>query len=257
MLPRTEPHNKVLPMQIRNLLLTSLLVLSTQIAFAEAPMKVETVAPLDDVVFEVNAQIDSLGKSLGQTDEYEKNREGKIRQSFGLLACLGQALAEHSEADQTEIQGAALRDAALSFKRKSSLEEAQAALNRVKLAQAGKAKGEAEPEHAWNKLVNMHPMMEEINSRNSAILKVLRRPRGKAAEPVHATTWAILGLAMKADTHEVKDEANLPKWHKHTDDFIAASVELAKAIRAKDKTAGRKWFDAANESCDACHEIFQ
>ncbi len=244
-------------MQNKRFLLTSLLVFSAQIALADAPVAVDTVAPLDDVIFEVNTQIDSLEKSLAKPDEYEKNREGKIRQSFGLLACLGQALAEHSKADQTEIQGAELRDAALTFKRKSSLEDAQAALKKVKLAQAGKAEGDAVREHAWNKLVNMHPMMEEMNSRNSAILKVLRRPRGKAAEPVHATTWVILGLAMKADTHEVEDEADLPTWHKHSDDFIAASVELAKAIRAKDKTAGRKWFDAANESCDACHEIFQ
>lgn len=225
--------------------------------FAEAPVKVDTVAPLGDIVFEINTQVESLEKGLADEAGYEENRGGKIRQSFGLLACLGHALAEHSKAAESDIQGAHLRDAALKFQKKSSLEEAKSALEAVKAAQAGAAKGEASKDHPWNKLVNMHPMMEEINSRNSAILKVLRRPRGKESEPVHATTWAILGLAMKADTHEVKNDADLPKWHEHSDAFIEASVKLAEAIRAKDKTEGRKWFDVANESCDACHEVFQ
>ncbi len=228
-----------------------------QLALAQAPVAVETVAPLDDIVFEVGTQVDVLTKALENADDYEDNRPKQIRQSFGLLACLGQALAEHKNAGDSEVQGAALRDAALMFKKNSSLEDAKAALEKVKLAQAGKASGDATKEHPWNKLVNMHPMMEEINSRNGAILKVLRRPRGKESEPVHATTWAVLGLAMKADTHEVKNDADLPKWHKHADEFIHASTQLAKAIRAKDKNEGRKWFDAANKSCDACHEVFQ
>ena len=231
--------------------------ISTLCLFAEAPIPVETVAPLDDVVFEIGAQIESLGEALEDQNGYEDNREYEIRQSFGLLACLGQALAEHNDAGKTKIQGAALRDAALKFRPKSTLAEAKSALEQIKEAQAGESHAEANTEHDWNKLVNMHPMMEEINARNSAILKVLRRPRGNPEEPAHATTWVVLGLAMKADTHEVKDDADLPTWHKHSDAFIEASRQLAEAIRAKDKTAGREWFDKANESCDACHEVFQ
>lgn len=226
-------------------------------AHAEAPVAVESVANVDDLIVEVGEQVETLQKLLGEADEYEDNREGQIRQSFGLLAVLGQALAEHDESGKSAIQGAALRDAALKFKRKSSLEEALVALEAVKLAHAGKAAGEHEVEHAWNKLINMHPMMEEINSRNSSLLKVLRRPRGKPEEPAHATTWVVLGLAMKADTHEVKNEADLPKWHEQADAFIEASQKLAAAIRAKDAKEGRVWFDKANESCDACHETFQ
>ena len=226
-------------------------------ASAGAPFKVSEVAPLDDLVLEVNEQLELLTKELADTESYDDKKGGKIRQSFGLLACLGQALAEHEGAKETDIQGAHLRDAALKFSKKSNYEEAVAAFEQVKLAASGKATGDASAEHPWNKLVNMHPMMEEINSRNSALLKVLRRPRGKAEEPMHATTWVVLGLAMKADTHEVKNDADLPKWHEQSDAFIEASVNLAEAIRAKDKSEGRKWFDAANNACDACHEVFQ
>jgi len=62
---------------------------------------------------------------------------------------------------------------------------------------------------------------------------------------------------MHADTHEVKKDADIPKWHQFSDDFREAAIKLGEAIRAKDKNEGKKWFDKANESCDACHEIFQ
>ena len=237
--------------------IVSTFVAHTDFLLAEAPVAVEKIAPMNEVVIEIDAQIAALAKLLDDEEGYEDNRAGQIRQSFGLLACLGQCVAEHDEAADSGIQGPALRDASLMFKRKSSLDEAKSAFENVKLAREGKATGEHAVDHPWNKLVNMHPMMEEMNARNSAILKVLRRPRGKPEEPVHATTWVILSLAMKADTHEVKDKADLPKWHKFSDEFREASIKLAEAIRAKDKTEGRKWFDAANTACDSCHEVFQ
>ncbi|TWT58625.1 hypothetical protein KOR42_20070 [Thalassoglobus neptunius] len=235
-------------------------VLSTCFAtttFAEAPVPIESISPVSEIEIEVQSQLETLQKALDDQDGYEDAREGQIRQSFGLLACLGQALAEHDEASVTKIQGPALRDAALQFQRKSTLEEAKAALEQVKLSVNGEATGEHSVDHPWNKLINMHPMMEEMNSRNSALLKVLRRPRGKPEEPVHATTWAILALAMQADTHEVKDEAMLPEWNKFSNEFREASLKLAESIRKKDGKEGRKWFDAANQSCDSCHEVFQ
>ncbi|MEW4488125.1 hypothetical protein AB1L42_08585 [Thalassoglobus sp. JC818] len=225
--------------------------------FAEAPVPVESVAPVPEIEIEVQSQLETLQKALDDQDGYEDAREGQIRQSFGLLACLGQALAEHDGASETKIQGPALRDAALKFQRKSSLEEAKAAFEQVKLAANGEATGDHSVDHPWNKLINMHPMMEEMNSRNSALLKVIRRPRGKAEEPVHATTWAILALAMQADTHEVKDDAMLPEWNKFSNEFREASLKLAEAIRNKDAKEARKWFDSANQSCDSCHEVFQ
>ena len=243
---------------IRNAFCVSVPIFFTvNLAQAQAPVAIEEIAPVAEIVMEVDAQIGVLAEQLSDESKSEDNKEGQIRQAFGLLACLGQALAEHDDAAKSGIAGPALRDAALSFKRQSSFSDAKEALKQVKLARAGEAIGEHAVEHPWNKLVNMHAMMEEMNARNSAILKILRRPRGKPEEPLPATTWAILALAMKADTHEVKNDADLPKWHKFSDDFREASLKLAEAIRAKDGTAGRKWFDQANITCDACHEVFQ
>lgn len=234
-----------------------LLCLVPAFVMADAPVAVtEEIAPIADLELEISEQVERLTGVLTE-EKYEDAKDGEVRQAFGLLACIGQALAEHGKNESVKIQGPALRDAALQFKRKASLEDAQKALEAVKLAVAGQAEGDHAKEYPWNKLINMHPMMEEMNDRNSKILRVLRRPRGKAEEPIHATTWVVLGLAMHADTHEVKNDADIPKWHQFSDDFREAAIKLGEAIRAKDKDEGKKWFDKANESCDACHEIFQ
>jgi hypothetical protein len=215
------------------------------------------VASVEEIHLLIGDHVARLDKALESDANYEMQKGKEIRQSFGLLALLGQALVESPGPKEGGIDGAALRDAALEFKRNSTSAEAQAALATVHRVLENKSQGEHAPEHPWNKLINMHPMMEELNAQNSRILKVLKRPRGNAEEALPAVTWALLSLAMKADTHEVKNPDDLPKWNAWADDFRHASLKLAEAIRAKDKDEGRKWFDKANETCDACHEVFK
>jgi cytochrome c556 len=246
------PYRPVLP---TCLILTCVLAVSLSVTFAETPVAVEGIAPIPDVVFEINAQVEELSKALADEEGYEKARTGQAWQSFGLLAVLGQTLAEHDKARESGIHGPALRDAALQFKSTSSLEEARQALEAVRQVLAGNVTGEHEVHHPWNKLIDMDPMMEVINGRNSSILRVLRRPRGREDEPVHATTWALLAVAMKADIHKVKEE-DLHHWNEYADEFRVASAKLAEAIRAQDRNEARKWFDKANAACDACHEKF-
>ncbi len=148
---------------------------------------------------------------LATQEAFDESREGELRQNFGTLACLGQALAEHPGGDATVV-GARLRDAALMFTRDSDYEQARAALVACIAAAEGTATDEAEIDHEWNRLIGMHAMMEEINTRNAQIGRSLRRPRGDADSISNASTIAILALAMEADTHEVKDEADLPAW---------------------------------------------
>jgi hypothetical protein len=168
---------------------------------------------------------------------------------------LGQALAEHPQQAEAGFSGAAIRDAALKFQRDSSFADAQAALTAVTAARQGEGEGGADV--AWNKLIRMHPMMEEINSRNAALIPIMKRPRGRAEEPRHATTIALLALAMEADTHEVKNEADIPEYQKMAAEYRAAMVGVADAVRKKDGKTARELFDQANERCDACHEKFR
>jgi hypothetical protein len=237
-----------------SLLLAVALAASAQ---AQSPVPIDAVAAVPELELEIHAQTEKLAKHLSAEATFEEKKGKAIRESFGLLACLGQALAEHPQKDQSKLNGPALRDAALKFKKNSTYAEAQAALSEAQAVLAGTVAGEHAPLHPWNKLINMHPMMEEMNNRNSQTLKVLKKLKGDPDEVLPAVAWGVLAIAMKADTHEVKNPADLPKWDAFSDEFRAASIKLAAAIKAKDKDEARKWFDKANETCDACHEVFK
>jgi hypothetical protein len=224
---------------------------------AQSPVPVESVATVEELDFEITRQIERLDKDLSTDATFSDQKSKGIAQAFGLLACLGQALAEHPEGSTSKVQGPALRDAALQFKRDSTFEQAGAALAQVKQAQAGQATGEHSRLHPWNKLLRMHPMMEEMNARSSESLKILKRPRGKPGETSPAVTWGLLAIAMKADTHEVKEADKIPRWNELSDEFRHAAVQMGAAIKAKDKEAGRAWFDKATAACDTCHGEFQ
>ncbi len=224
--------------------------------FAEAPVPVKDVAPLEDLVFEVNARIAELDESLATQKKYEDLKEDDVRRAFGVLACLGQAIAEHASAEETDIAGPALRDAALSFSLESSHAQAKEALAGLKRAQSGEA-GSAVVDSDWAKLINMHPMMEEIEVRSGKLVRVIRRPRGKPDETAHTSTLAVLALAMMADTHEVKDEADIPAWKEMSAEYQQLMTKLSTAIRKKDRGAAGKLLIQATESCERCHDKFR
>ncbi len=223
---------------------------------AEAPVPIMDVVPLDDLVFEVNARIVEVEESLASEESYEDLKEDDVRRAFGVLACLGQAIAEHADAAQTVIAGAALRDAALSFSLQSSYDAAKESLQGLQTAQAGKA-GDATLEYDWSQLINMHPMMEEIEVRSSKLVRIIRRPRGKPEETSHSSTIAVLTLAMMADTHEVKDQADVPAWKEMSAEYQQLMTGLSTAIRKKDRSAAGKLLTQATESCERCHKKFR
>ncbi len=224
---------------------------------AESPAPLEEVAPLEDIDHEARLRIAKIGELLATQEAFDESREGELRQNFGTLACLGQALAEHPGGDATVV-GARLRDGALMYTRDSDYEQAQAALAACIAAAEGAATDEfAEIDHEWNRLIGMHAMMEEINARNAQIARSLRRPRGDADSISNASTIAILALAMEADTHEVKDEADLPLWQELSTEYRQEMTALAEALRANDAAAVREHFTNANTACDRCHEQFR
>ena len=241
----------------RFLLAFCVLTLGLLPVLAESPVPVQEVAPLGDLVYEVNDRIEQLGELLASEESFEEHSESAIQQGFGVLAVVGQAIAEHPDHDTTDIQGPALRDAAKRFTLESTLDEAKAALKQLKLAQTGKAGGTAKTEHDWAKLIKMYPMMYEIEERAGKINRVVRRPRGRPEEPVHASVIAVLTLAMHADTHEVKDPAQVPQWEQLSKEYLGQMTGVAKAIREKDKQTAGELMEQATVTCDNCHETFR
>jgi hypothetical protein len=227
--------------------------------FAAAPTDVGPVASIEAILLEVDSKIEVLSGALESAEKFEMAKEKDVWQAFGVISVMGQAIAEHPQKADAPFSGPALRDAALQYYagRGLTYEQAQAAFAAVQEARQGGGATDAAADYEWNKLIRMHPMMEEINSRNAKLLSVFRRPRGRPEEAGHATTIALLSLAMYADTHEVKNEADIPQWQAWATEYREKMVAVAAAVQEKDGAKARELFDAANETCDACHEKFR
>lgn len=239
------------------ILLSCIVLVAPRVSLAEAPVAVEEVAPIDDVQFEIKDKIKKIGRLLGSEETFESQKDVDIRQGFGVLACLGQVLAEHDDAGKVKIDGPSLRDAALKYSHKGSYADAKDVFALVESVAEGKKIEGAATEHPWNKLIRMHPMMEEMSARKASLSRVLRRPRGRDEEPVHATTLAVLALAMEADTHEVKDPTEIPQWKAWSEEFRKSAIEVADAVRAKDADKGRAALGVIDQLCTDCHEKFR
>jgi len=240
-----------------SLLAVAVLGISFLPALAESPVPVKEVAPIEDLEYEVNDRVEELGKLLATSESFEEEKEYAVRRGFGVLAVVGQGIAEHGDHEKTKIQGAALRDAAKQYSPKSSYDEARAALEAVTKAQAGEATGDAVTEYNWAKLINMHPMMEEIEERAGKVNRVVRRPRGRPDEPVHASVIALLTVAMHADTHEVKNPDDIAEWQQYASEYLQQMTGVAQAIREKDKATASQLMVQGTETCDKCHEKFR
>lgn len=224
---------------------------------AGAPADLATVAPVGDLAAEAGAKVEMLQDYLKDESSYAEAKKRNVPQAAGVLACLGQAIAEHPAADEVQISGADLRDAALALRKAASYEDAASALAAAKSALAGEATGSAEADHAWNKLIGMHAMMEEINARNSKIRRAVRRLRDPETDSLHATTMAVLALAMYADTHEVKNENDIPQWQQHAREFRENMTATAEAMKNKDADGAREVWLKGVKSCSACHDQFR
>ena len=112
-------------------------------------------------------------------------------------------------------------------------------------------------EHPWNKLINMHRMMEEMNYRNSRLRRSLKRPRKLQEDAGHATVLTVLALAMEADTHEVKKKEEIPLWNKMSREYSTGMSKLAKAMLEKKAEVAQEIFNGSANSCESCHEKFR
>ena len=226
-------------------------------ADAEAPFKISEVVSVEDLAAEAQAKLALLEKHLADNESYLAAKKKKIPQAAGTLACLAQALVEHSDGETSNIAAADLRDAALQVIGSKSYEDAAVALSSVKQAVAGNSSGSASNEHAWNKLINLHRLMEEVRARNSKLRRVTRKSRDPNKDSLHASTLAVLAIAMHADTHEVKSAEDVAKWQEYSVELQQAMTKVSAALKAGDtKTANSLWR-AGQKSCSACHKAYR
>ncbi len=230
---------------------------AVSIGLAGAPANVSEAVGAKELAAAAKTKAEDLGKALADETSHGRAMENKIiAKDGGVIACLAQALVEHKDGGASGINATGLRDAAIVLSKTKKLEDAKAALGKVNEALAGKGE-KGEKDHPWNKLVNMHRMMEEFEFQGGKLRRVLKRPRRLENYSENAAVLVVLGLAMEADTHEVKNEAMLPQWKTWSKEYHQAMSGLNTAIKAGDGAKAKSIFDASNKTCDACHEVFR
>lgn len=232
--------------------------------FGGAFVPLKDVAPVADLEHEAAAQHATLAGLLKDKESFEdmENRKKKIPRAAGVLAVLGQAIAEHPDKAKVKVAGTDLRDAARKVVTAKSYEEATAGLAEIGPALSGKSSGKAETEYAWNKLMSLHRLMEEVKARHVALREVSENlQKGKAGKPEedarHASMLAVLALPMYADTHEVKKPEEVPQWQEWSKEFRRVSTELSAAVRKSDAEGVKTLLPQATKLCGECHDQFR
>lgn len=229
--------------------------------YAKAPEEVFAPAKVEVLAAEAEAQSAKLGELLATKEAYEALqadvlKKKQVPQVGGIISIVAQTLAEHPEKSKSKINATALRDAGLAVQKSASYEEAQQAHEKVKAALAGM--GEAGTvEHDWDKLTEMHPMMEEVNLRSAQLGRSLRRPRDLEQPIRDATLLALLAVVMEHDTHPVADPSKVGQWKKYSVTYRDSMIKVADALRAEDTAAARAAYFAGVRACDFCHEDFR
>lgn len=241
---------------VKKLWLPSALALLACACFvpAFAAEKISSVAPIADLVSEIEGQVKDLETNLADESKFKKKSNAR---AAGVLAALAQAVAQSDEDAPLKKSAADLRDAAVELSKAGSAADAKKALEGVKAALGGKSGG-AKAEYDWSKFVDVHNLMEEVQSRNAKLGKVIRKGTQDADSVRHATVLAVLGLSLEANPPKDKqDKKDVESWQQYSRDFTAGFADLSASLKAKDAAKVKASYTAVSKSCASCHEKFK
>lgn len=219
---------------------------------------VDTFAPLEDLVSQLDALRESLEPALKSAESWTQKRE-KIEQDAGLAAVLAETLRQ-SEAPPPQRQaGAAIVSAASRLAAAQDHAGAVAAL--AAWGPVGEAAGTNLPpgDGAWQGPADLHRLMEQV----AALAAKLRRgitgsrfARTAAENGPLATSLAAVGHATQFNRDYVEDEGSLGAWFGFSGAMRDSAAELRSALRATDQDRARAALDRLEQSCQDCHALF-
>lgn len=223
--------------------------------WAKSAVPTETIASIEDLKAEAEGKLAQI-EDLIKNKEFD-DAEAKLIQWSGMLAVVGQAIAEHPKNKEVKVQGPALRNAAIEAQQASDVAEFQDALAAMKAAYAGLAEGGYDVEHSWGELIGMYEMMEEMNDRQAAVQRSVRRPKGTREERLNAVALSLLTLAMHDDENYVFDDEDIATWKQMSTDYLDLTKELATLIDKKDRNGMKKNLLQGKQICTECHEAYR
>ena len=215
--------------------------------------------PIADLKAEADYNVNFVSEAIQnlENDDAFKGVQKKVKRAGGTLAVVAQVMVHHPEKESAGVAAADLRDAGIAIRDAKDVAAAKAGLEAAIKAYAGEASGSASDEAEFKGLIGMHDMMEVIAFRNSKLLRGVKKFREPQEDKLHAVAIAVLSVPMEMDTHEVKDEADVPAWKELAMNSQKIAVELAKAMAAEDEDAAQEIYKNLGATCKECHTKFR
>jgi hypothetical protein len=223
-----------------------------------APPKISTFAPADDLMGQVEYYLGRLEEALADEADFDEARHARVKKEANTLIVLALNLGMHDQDNPLKDAAPAVVATAQVLAKAPDHASARAALEEVKKAVAG----QGGPANAlqWGRIASLGQLMKQVPVVHASLKRGITPTRFQQLanqSAGHAATLAAIAQASVADTHEVKDPADLDKWFAYCIDMRDAAGEVNAAIRAGDLDATVMAMTRLNKSCDTCHEVFR
>lgn len=225
-------------------------------ALAEVPQAptLSTVASAELLTAAVQDYLKHLQPLLVDEATYAKSAD-QIGYKANAITALVHVLGKHDGASPYKGAAVAIMTSSKELTRAKDYATAKAAWDKLQAAVAPDAA--AGPAPSWDRMASLGRLMEEVATVNNRLKRNLRRlDRTKEENVRSAAVLAAFAQVSIYDTHEVKNEADLPTWYAMMTELRDAGVELTKTYEKGDAAAVKTSLDRLEKSCATCHKKF-
>jgi cytochrome c556 len=124
------------------------------------------------------------------------------------------------------------------------------------------ASGSSEGSVRWEKVASLVQLMKQVPSINSALKRGVdadaerfKQLQQQAAR--NSAALAAIAQTVMADTHELKNPADIGKWYRYCADMRDAAGGVNAAVHAGNQEAATAAMTRLAKSCESCHEVFR
>lgn len=211
-------------------------------------------ASADDLAKLIGEYGERVGEATVSAEEFEAKGSRMVRDAR-TVAVLATALGMSDQDHALKAAAPAIVAAAKKAAEAKELPAAKAADEELKKALAGEATStDALSFENTKALGQLMKQVSFVHTRLKRNVKKLDRYQEQSA--LDATLLAVIGQAIDADTHEVKDPAQTPDWHKYAAEMRDSFAELSAKVKAGDTAGIESAMKRVQDNCDACHHTF-
>lgn len=252
----------LMPHAARFLVAASAVLLASLAAWsADAPPQPAGSAwlPVEAAEERVAYYLDQCAAALEEADAFGDEQKESLRRAANTLVVCAATVALHDGDSAQKPHAAATVAAAQQLAR--AYGDHAAATEALAAARAAWTDGGEATEVAWERMASLGAMMNEVNVVNARVRRAVSNERNLTRRGERAlgdvATLAMIANASIYDTHEVKDDEQLPFWYELMAAFRDQATELRGAVEAKDFEAAQEALSGMQNACDECHSEFE